>query len=212
MSVWTHILGPRAANSTRERILASFSRHERVAESGPYITYREVLRLVMLGAASDLGFELTREDEWALSDSVPTWPAFAETPGALRRLKRRFRLAVLSNVDDLMFNQPGGTREKLGVELDEFVSAEQVGSYKPAFGHFHEGIRRLGLTPSKILHVAESRYHDVGPAGSLGMRTVWLNRKGVGVAATASGESDAAPDLEVPSLNALAELLDSQLT
>ena len=175
-------------------------------EAGAYLPYRDVLSEVTRRIARDLGTELRAADEGILGGSVKDWPAFSETPASLTALKKRFRLAVLSNVDDDMFNSPGGSRERLGVALDEFVSAQQVRSYKPAPAHFLTALDRIGLPPSRVLHVAQSLYHDHVPAKRLGLRTVWVNRRRGKAGPGATPPAEATPDLEIPDLATLAEL------
>ena len=106
--------------------------------------------------------------------SLELWPAFADTTEALSRLAGHFRLAVVSNIDDDLF--PFSARQ-LGVAMDEVITAEQVGSYKPNPAHFHEALRRLELPRDRVLHVAQSLFHDIGPANALGFETVWVNRR-----------------------------------
>jgi len=192
-----------------DAVLRSFALHERAVEAGAYQSYRAVLTEVLRLFAAEYSLTIPHGRESLLAESVPRWPAFAETPSAMRAFKLRYRLAVLSNVDDDLFNAPGGSHSRLGVELDNLVTAQQVGSYKPGLAHFQEAMRRLKLEPSEILHVAESRYHDVAPARSLGMRTVWVNRHGPG-GASASGSSEAIPDLEVPDLTTLTSILERE--
>lgn len=206
-------LAPLFANASvpldREAVLQSFASHERDIEAGPYRTYREVLKEVLTRMAAEFQLRVPLARKTLLADSIRDWPAFDETPTALRALKPRFRLAVLSNIDDDLFNAPNSTRSRLGVELDELITAQQLRSYKPSTAHFDEALRRLNLNPSQILHVAESRYHDIAPAKALGFPTAWINRHPTG-AASASGTSGATPDLEAPDLTTLVQTMQSQ--
>jgi 2-haloacid dehalogenase len=122
---------------------------------------------------------------------------------ALQALKKRYRLAVISNIDDDLFAQ---TRKLLGVEFDAIVTAEQARSYKPSLRNFELALQTLGIPREQLLHAAQSIYHDVVPARSLGIATVWVNRKsarpGIGAVRTAEGN----PDLEVPDLATLVRL------
>lgn len=195
-------LSPRPASGA---LISAYARHERAAETGAYRSYREVLGIVLTGLAREFGFPIGAARAWALAESLPRWPAFAETPGVLARLKARYRLAVLSNVDNQLFNAPGGSRERLGAPLDVLVTAEDVRSYKPGRAHFDEGLRRLALPADRVLHIAESRYHDVAPARALGIATVWVNRHAD--RPSASGHADARPDITVSSLAELAALM-----
>jgi len=187
-----------ACHPSDEHIISAFAEAEREVESGPYLPYREVCAEVARLVAHRFAVALEPGEERALAESIARWPAFAETPGALRRLKQRFKVGVLSNIDDDLFSL---TEPKLGVDLDLLVTAQSVRSYKPGSAHFETALDRLGLSPREVLHVAESRYHDVAPAKSMGFRTVWVNRKGD--RPSASGESDAQPDLTVGTLEAL---------
>lgn len=196
------LVGADIARARRNEVIRAYARHERMIEARPYLKYREVLAEVSRRVAGEFGVPIARGDEGVLADSIKDWPAFDETPAALRALKSRFRLAVLSNIDDGLF---AGSLPRLGVALDEVVTAEQVRSYKPGRAHFDEVLRRLALEPSQVLHVAESRYHDVAPARAMGFATVWVNRRGA--SQSASGDAEATPDLEVRNLTALVRLM-----
>jgi len=184
-------------------ILQLYREFEAEAESGPYRRYRDVLQSVMRAFAARLGFDPSFSDVRSLPESVPAWAPFPDTVAALRILKSRYKLAVISNIDDDLFAKTG---KLLGVEFDAVVTAEQAGSYKPSLRNFEFALRRLAVAPERLLHVAQSIYHDVVPARSLGISTVWVNRKsarpGIGAVRTAEGRAD----LEVPDLAALASL------
>jgi 2-haloalkanoic acid dehalogenase type II len=139
--------------------------------------------------------------------SVPRWPAFADSAEALAYLKRHYKLVILSNVDRASFAE---SNKKLQVPFDKIVTAEDVGSYKPDlrnFRHLLAEIETMGLRKEKILHTAQSLFHDVVPAKAMGLKTAWINRrKGrPGAGATVLPKGDATPDIEFPSMAALAE-------
>ena len=182
---------------------------EASAERGRFSRYREVLGDVMRGIGEHYGLQLIDREVDRLPASLARWPAFADTAPALRALKTRYRLAVLSNVDRDLFED---TAPKLGVELDELVTADFCRSYKPDPRHFRVGLALLDLPPSKVLHVAESRVHDVVPARAMGMTTVWVNRRGLrGPGASGGGGGggggEGGPDVEVRDLAGLVERL-----
>ena len=183
-----------------ERLLELFASRESDAETGPYRSYRDVLRTVARGIGRAFGFDASDDEVDRFAASVGEWPPFPDSVEALQRLSERYRLAIVSNVDDKLF---AATSERLGVRFAEIVTAEQVRSYKPAHAHFHEVLRRLGLPRDRVLHVAQSLYHDVGPARELGLPCVWVDRRAgrAGLGATRSAE--AVPDLRVESLAGL---------
>lgn len=183
-------------------LLEMYARLEGQAEHGVYRTYREILAEVMQKLATDLGFQLASADRSLLADSIENWPAFSDTAASLRALKTRYKVGVLSNIDDDLFE---GALPKLGLDsmggLDLLVTAQQVSSYKPGHAHFDEALRRLGIDKSKLLHIAQSQRHDVQPCNELGIRCVWVDRqRGSG---GASGEFVARPDHVVPDLATL---------
>src|SRR5438045_3433862 len=135
------VLERRGVRAGDEEMLGRYARAEARLEAGEYRRYREVLSGVMEEIAAGSGFVATEGERAVLAESVREWPTFADTPGAMRRLKGRFRLAVLSNVDDDLF---AGTVAKLGAGLDVLVTAEQCGSYKPARGNFEMLLARTG--------------------------------------------------------------------
>ncbi len=185
-----------------EVLLQDFARLEARAEQGEFRPYRSVLTDVALGFGKAHGFEPTDEEVTRFASSVGVWPPFPDTIDALQALAGRYRLAIVSNVDDDLFE---GTRRMLGVDFAEVVTAQQVRSYKPAHEHFHEVLRRLDLPKERLLHVAQSLYHDIAPARELGITTVWVNRRAGREAGGATAPSDAEPDHEVPDLRTLVE-------
>ena len=197
------VLGGHGMTLPDAAILELYGEFEAEAESGAYRSYRDVLHTVARAFADRLGFTPTDVDINSLTESVPSWPPFPDTVAALRKLRTRYLLAVISNIDDDLFAE---TREHLGVEFDAVITAEQARSYKPSLNNFKMALSTLAIRPGNLLHVGQSIYHDVLPAQSLGISTVWVNRKsarpGVGAVRLAEGR----PELEVPDLATLAAL------
>ena len=196
------VLASHGFRKSRAEVLALFSDMEpRVQGSGDFLEYRTVLRRVMAAIGDELGIQCTSSELDCLSETLPGWPVFPEVVDALDALKRRCRLAVISNVDDDLFT---GTAETLGVEFDVVVTAQQVRSYKPSLRNFHTARARMAVDCDRWLHVAESLYHDIGPANRLGIRSVWVDRpnRGGGTRIT-----DAVPDLVVPDLATVARMM-----
>jgi 2-haloacid dehalogenase len=187
-------------------ILELYGEFEARAESGPYQRYRDVLQSVVRGFAHRFHFEASSAEIHSLHESVRAWPPFVDTVAALRDLQKRYKLVVISNIDDDLFAE---TRKHLDVEFDDVITAELARSYKPSINNFQMALRKLALSPDRLLHAAQSVYHDVVPARSLGISTVWVNRKsarpGIGaVRASAALAAEKRPDLEVPDLASLA--------
>lgn len=183
-------------------LLELYGELEAEAESGPYQSYRGVLQSVMRAFANRLRFGATPAEIRSLHESVPAWPPFPDTVAALRELQKRYKLVVIANIDDDLFAE---TRKHLHVEFDGVITAEQARSYKPSLNNFQMALRTLAISPDRLLHAGQSVYHDVVPAQSLRISTVWVNRKsarpGVGAVRASAGR----PDLEVPDLASLAK-------
>jgi 2-haloalkanoic acid dehalogenase type II len=195
-----------------EQLLAAFSAHESAAEAEhPTERYPDILARSMRALGHDLGAAVTGEDEAALARSVPDWPAFPDSHDALVRLGRGRRLIILSNVDRASFAH---SNARLGVTFAGILTAEDIGSYKPSPRNFEAlavEARRLGVTPGKLVHVAQSLFHDHVPAQQAGLPTVWINRRHdrPGWGATPAPSSEVKPDWEFPSMASFAAAVDA---
>jgi 2-haloacid dehalogenase len=174
---------------------------ESEAERGVYRDYKAVLRMVLEGLGSRLGFAPTPTELERFALSVKDWPAFPDSPSALRALKTKCKLAIISNIDDDLF---AFSAQRLQVPFDWVITAQQVKSYKPSLNNFRRAFERLGVPQSRILHVAQSLFHDIAPAKTLGLATVWVNRRHGKAGSGATPPAQAQPDLEVPDLQSLA--------
>ena len=192
------------AEPTEATILAAFGAAEHVVQAERYRTYREVLALTLDRMGHTLGFRPTSTDCDAFAASVGSWPPFPDTVDSLRRLATRYRLGIVSNVDDDLFAE---TATNLGTDFDWIVTAQQVGSYKPAPAHFEEMATRSQIPVDRTLHVAQSLFHDIGPASALGYATVHVNRPSRGGHGGATPPSDARPDATVTDMAGVARLL-----
>jgi len=195
------ILAAHGIAEDRESLLESFARHESTAEAAPYRRYRDVLGEVLKAIAAERGFEASAAELTGFGGSVVDWPAFDDSPAALAALHERFRLGVITNCDDDLF---AASARRLGIEFDWVVTAEQTRRYKPNPRGFELMFERVGLPTGRILHVAQSLYHDHVPAKRLGLSTVWVNRRGDRAGSGATPPADATPDLTVPDMATLA--------
>jgi 2-haloacid dehalogenase len=185
-------------------LLCLYVAHETRLERLGWRPYREILQDVCGEIGRDLGVDFTPAERDMLPKSLSAWPPFADTLPALRLLKERFRLVILSNVDDSLFVE---TARRLEVPFDEVITAEQVRSYKPGEAHFREALRRLSVPVGRILHVAQSLYHDHIPARQLGFRTVRVARLTLLPGTGLAPDVPVQPDLQVATLTELATRL-----
>lgn len=205
LSALKPLLSTHQINMTDEAILELYAEVEADLEAGDYFKYRQVLETAVQRLGDRLGFTPSFAEKSALPDSVQHWPPFPDTVEALQKLKQKYQLVILSNIDDDLF---AGSAKHLQVPFDAVITAEQVQSYKPALNHFTTMLQRLNLPADQVLHVAQSLYHDVVPARSLGLSTVWVNRRHDRSGFGATPPADAQPDLTVPDLKTLAAMVD----
>jgi 2-haloacid dehalogenase len=184
-----------------ETVLAQYAGHEARAEAGPYLRYRDVLAAGLRGVCVEFGFEPTASEVAAFSSSVADWPAFPDSAAALARLGERFRLGVITNCDDDLF---AASAPRLGVTFDWVVTAEQARSYKPAERNFLLAFERLGLPRERILHVAQSLFHDHVPASKLGLASVWIDRRHDRPGSGATPPAEAQPAATFPDMASFA--------
>jgi 2-haloacid dehalogenase len=193
-------LGDAASAHSDEDLIAAFAAVEHEAEV-PYKSYREVLALSLHGMGERLGIAVSDAQASGFGSSVGQWPPFPDSGDALRRLQERFKLAVITNCNDDLFAQ---SERRLGVSFDYVVTAQQAGSYKPDHAGFLLAFERIEEPRERILHVAQSLFHDHVPAKALGMTSVWIDRR-QGRGGGASIDVEAHPDATFPSMQAFAD-------
>lgn len=222
------IFGP-VATDRADELFRSYVGAEALVEAEGYRPYRDVLSTVVVRLARQFDVDVSPQRAALLAEMLPDWPPFADTNEALTRLKQRYRLGVLSNIDRDLF---AGTARHFEVTFDFVVTAEDVGTYKPGHAHFERvmhdnssggtdslrpkadhaidrtskpacqvGPTQKGpLHEADVLHVAQSLFHDGVPAGELGIAYVWINRyKEV-------NETSVRPLAEYPDLISFAEV------
>jgi 2-haloacid dehalogenase len=209
------VLGPLARKNnpelTNEEVLVAYSENEAAVEvEHPTWLYPDVLQEAFRRSGTDLNFEVPDADAAALGQSLPDWPAFPDTAEALNRLTRHYKLIILSNVHRAGF---AGSNKRLNVEFDAIYTAQDIGSYKPAdanFDYLLDHIGEIDVTKDRLLHVAQSLFHDHVPARRHGLPGVWINRRHdrPGWGATPEPLGFVAPDLEFPSMAAFADAVD----
>ena len=158
-----------------DRLLKRYHELEpQIQVDDPAATYRDVMARALERLAEEQSIDLAPAEADAFGESLPGWEPFAEVPGALEEARARgFRLVILSNSDpDLI----AASIKSIGVQFDDAITASEIGSYKPALGHWRAFEERHGRLPD--VHVAASLFHDIGPANELDLPSVWVNRLG----------------------------------
>jgi 2-haloacid dehalogenase len=179
-------------------LLARYHALEPEVQAETYRSYAEVLTITLERVAGEAGLQLPEGDAGALARSLPDWPAFPEVPRSLAELRARdWKLAILSNTDRALIT---ASQTTLGVPVDIVVTAEDVGSYKPAHGHWERFFELTTADREHHVHVGASLFHDVAPARELDLKVVWINRLGE--------DAEPEPDRELPDLATLPDTLE----
>jgi 2-haloacid dehalogenase len=185
-------------DADRETLLARYHEIEPRVQLDRALPYREVMRQALSLLAGDEDLPLATADEYVLAESLPAWRPFPEVPGALAELRGRgFSLAILSNTDPDLLD---ASLERIGVPVDQRITAAEAGSYKPARGHWEHFFEVTGANRDRHVHVGASLYHDIEPAEELGVTAVWINRL--------REQSDLPRAAELKDLSRLPEVLD----
>jgi 2-haloacid dehalogenase len=197
--------------SDQELLLAYADSEAAVESESPSALYPDVLAMAFQRTGEKLNKPVS--DAWArrLADSLPDWPAFPDSPDALARLARHYKLIILSNVHRAGF---AASNERLGGDFAAIITAEDAGAYKPAENHFRAldaTLPDLGVDRPELLHVAQSLFHDHVPAKREGLPSVWINRRHdqPGWGATSAPTEEWSFDLEFKSMGEFADAVDA---
>jgi 2-haloacid dehalogenase len=174
----TPLLQRAGATLAREQALAAFARHEAAQEAEtPTMIYSDLLAAVHRRLAQEWNIAVSADEHVRFGKSVPEWPAFPDTPAALKYLKQHYKLVILSNTDRTSF---AGTNPRLGVTFDAVYTAQDIGSYKPDprnFQYLIEHLAEMSLPKEQILHTAQSLFHDHALANAAGLANAWIDRR-----------------------------------
>lgn len=157
-------------------ILKSYATFESEEEHKSFQPYREILRKVYLRFGEIYSFDIALHEEYDLADSVKAWPPFLDSSFALHKLKEKYKLIIISNIDDDLFTH---SQDLLGIKFDYIFTAFQLKSYKPSLHNFKHVQQTLNLNAENWLHVAQSLYHDHKPISQLGIDSVWIKRQSI---------------------------------
>lgn len=195
------VLGAHGIEPSDDELLEAYATFEAAAEAGPYLRYRAILGRCLREVGARYGVTPDEAAVAAFGGSVVDWPAFPDSAAALDRLHARYRLSVVTNCDDDLF---AASAARLGIAFDWVVTAQQVGAYKPDRRNFEVAFERLGVPRDRILHVAQSLFHDHATAKALGLKTVWIDRRHDRAGSGATPPAAVAPDATFPDMASFA--------
>ena len=179
-------------------VYSDYIRLEASEELG-YKSYREVLRSTAIKVADALRISITKEDANAFASSVPSWPPFNDSVETLKQLGQKgCQRIILSNIDRETLKK---TLLQNGLEVDGYITAEDVGSYKPSLEHWRRFFDQYKVTREETLHVAQSLFHDIIPSSKLAISTAWINRY------SETNSSGTTPTYVFPDLRGLVKFL-----
>ena len=201
LSALQPVLAPHGLELSEDELLERYAAEEATLEAGDYLPYREIVATSLGRMCAGLGFTASEEDASGFADAVGDWPAFHDTASALRRLHERFRLGVITNCDRDLFAR---SNRRLGVRFDWVVTAEEAQAYKPSHLPFELAFETIDVPRARILHAAQSLFHDHVPGKALGLTTAWVDRRHDREGFGATPEASATPDLVVPDMATLA--------
>jgi len=197
------VLAPHEIDVGEDELLERYARHEAALEAGAYLPYRDVLAESVRGLCGEFGLGPSDDDARGFAQAIGDWPAFHDTAPALRRLHERFRLGVITNCDRDLFAL---SNRRLGVTFDWVVTAQDAGAYKPSHTPFELAFETIDVPRDRILHAAQSLFHDHVPGKKLGLTTAWVDRRHGRPGSGATPPASATPDLTVPDMRTFADV------
>ncbi len=193
------VLAEHDDGDTAATILDSFSaQSRRLTAEQPYRLFKDILRIGFTAAFREHGVSPNADEIERIASAPSRMGPHPDVPAALRRLRERYKLAILTNSDDDLI---GPTAARIGVPFDFVITSQQARSYKPSRHLFEYAYREMGVDPHETVHVAMGMYTDMKACHELGLRAVWVNRGGE------TGNPDWLPYEEVKDLNGAASLL-----
>jgi len=192
------------ADVADDHLLEAYGRHESRLEAGPWLAYRTILEEALGATCADFGVVPSPQQQAGFGDSVANWQPFTDSAAALARLATRFELGVITNCDDDLFAL---SNAKLGEPFRWIVTAQQAGSYKPNARNFELALERIARPRERILHVAQSLFHDHAPAQALGWRTAWIDRRPDRAGFGATPPATATPDVVATDMATFADMV-----
>jgi 2-haloacid dehalogenase len=187
-----------------DQLLEAYAVRETALEADGWRPYREVLSESLATVCTNVGAQVSSADRTRFGASVADWPAFTDSVEALQRLSARFELGVITNCDDDLFDS---SNARLGRPFRWVVTAEQARSYKPAARNFELALERIGRPRERILHVAQSLFHDHVPAQRMGLRTAWIDRRHAKAGFGATPPAVATPAIVAPDMASFADMV-----
>ena len=204
LSALTPVLNSFKVEFKPDQLLELYAELESDLERKPFRRYSKILTELMDNVCAHFNITTNSKLSDTLLNSLPDWTPFSDTNATLRELKRHYKLAVISNIDDDLFAEKS---KRLEVDFDFIITAKQVKAYKPSPRVFEQALEITGCQSEELLHIAQSLYHDIAPTNKLGINNVLVNRRHGKPGSGATPEEIATPDMEVRNLSELIHLL-----
>ena len=207
------LLDASSAELPRKHLLSIHLECEKAQQSQtPDMKYTELLSTIHPQIARRLGLpEPTEEQNKDFGQSVGSWPAFPDTVDALRRLRRHYKLVVLSNVDNGAFSLTNAGPLQ-GIPFDLVLTAQDIGSYKPSQRNFEYMLEKVdqafSLGKEKVIQTAQSQFHDHIPARQMGIKSAWIVRPGATMGNVQEGKE--VYDWKFDTLGHMADTLEAE--
>jgi len=145
-------------------------------QEGQYKSYEKILHDTAVAVARHFDLPITNAEAQEFAEGIRSWKPFADTVRSLKILgERGYKRVILSNVDRDLLRE---TINQNDLEVDGYITAEDVGSYKPTLGHWKRFFDEYRVTKRETVHVAQSVFHDIIPSTEIGLANVWINRYG----------------------------------
>lgn len=106
------------------------------------------------------------------ADLWASWTVDEAVLGLVDRVRRRYRVAMLSNATDVLEDR---LQSRYGVadRFELIVNSARLGVAKPEPAIYQETLRRLGARPAEALFI-DDRAENIAAAAALGLHVIWF--------------------------------------
>lgn len=158
----------------------------------PWRPYKQICRDSLAETFAHFGITNGKVDSIQhYFDAFDQFELYPDVAATLELFAKRFRLAIVSNIDDDLL-----ARTPLKRQFDLVCTAERARGYKPDGALFRYLLSTADCELDEILHSGQSQFTDMVGAKPLGLTVAWINRRGIALSPEVPKPDFIYPDIQ----------------